>query len=257
MRRRWDIIICTSESLMLEGFYFELPKLSFLLFVFLACENLCPLRTQMLYFPHIFRFTGVGVKSPAWMWISRWLMIVFFIVALMSPVKEIPQTPYFEGYATLIVVDSIDESMREKITAFIAMRPHDKIAVYIPKNIKIPLTADHDALVSMVNQLPDSTGFSTVDYTIKNFLSTEKYPWIVIFSSNSKRFVHSIPPQIETSVVPQKQWNEWIKNQNKNHRPLPILLPRPSVEYFYFYPLFFGFLAMMVYLYGRNQKGLL
>ena len=211
----------------------------------------------MLYFPHISRFTGVGVKSPAWMWISKWVMIVFFIVALMSPVKEISELPRFEGYSTLIVVDSLDENMIKKIDTFIQMRQHDKIALYLPENIKIPLTADHEVLMKMVHQLPTASKPSTVDYTIKNFLSAEKHPWIVIFSSDPKHFVHSIPTQIETSVVPQKQWNVWMKNQNMYHRPLPIFLPRPSVEYFYFYPLFFGFLAMVVYLYGRNQKGLL
>jgi len=242
---------------MFEGVYFEFPKLSFLLFVFLACENLCPLRIQMLYFPHISRFSGVGVKSSAWMWISKWLMISFFIVALMSPVKEIPQTPRFEGYSTLIVVDSLDENMIKKIDTFIQMRQHDKIALYLPDNIKIPLTTDHKVLMRMVHQLPMASKSSTVDYTLKNFLSAEKHPWIVIFSSNPKRFVHSIPTQIESSVVPQKHWEKWMSTKNDNHRVLPILSSHISVEYFYFYPLFFGFLAMVVYLYGRNQKGLL
>lgn len=256
MRRRWDIIICISESLMFEGFYFEFPKLSFLLFVFLACENLCPLRTQVIYFPHISRFGDAGVKAPAWMWISKWLMIVFLIAALMSPVKEIQETPHFQGYSTLIVADSPDEEMKTKIASFIELRAHDEIALYVPKNIKIPLTRDYKGLVSILKQLP-KTANGQIDYTVKEFLSTPERSWIVIFSNQPKSFIHSIPTDIETSIVPQKQWGEWIKKSSEKHPVIPITNENVQLEYLYFYPLFFGFMAMFVYLFGRNQRGFL
>jgi len=241
---------------MFEGFYFEFPKLSFLLFVFLACENLCSLRSQMLYFPRISRFGDAGVKSPAWMWISKWLMIVFLIVALMSPVKEIQETPRFEGYSTLIVADSPDESMRAEIASFIRLRPHDTIALYVPKSVKIPLTRDHEALLSILHQLPKIPN-ERIDYTIKEFFSTQERPWIVLFSNHPKVFVHSIPTQIETSVVPQKDEREWMKKSNREHPAIPIAEKSVRLEYLYFYPLFFGFMAMLVYLFGRNQRGFL
>ena len=241
---------------MFEGFYFEFPKLSFLLFVFLACENLCPLRSQMLYFPHISRFGDAGVKSPSWMWISKWLMIVFLIVALMSPVKEIQETPRFEGYNTLIVADSPNEEMKEKIASFIALRPFDSIALYVPNGVKIPLTSDHKAVLSILKQLPKVPN-GQVDYTIKEFLSTQERVWIVLFSDHPKTFVHSIPILIETSVVPQKHWRAWMQKSNREHSVIPIASERVHLEYFYFYPLFFGFMAMLVYLFGRNQRGFL
>jgi len=241
---------------MFEGFYFEFPKLSFLLFVFLACENLCPLRSQMLYFPRISRFGDAGVKSPAWMWISKWLMIIFLIVALMSPVKEIQETPRFEGYSTLIVADSPDEEMRAKIASFIELRQHDSIALYVPKSVKIPLTRDHEGLLSILKQLPQTSNVQ-IDYTIKEFLSIQERPWIVLFSNHPKTFVHSIPTIIETSIVPQKRWRDWMKKSSLEHPVIPIVEERIRLEYLYFYPLFFGFMAMLVYLFGRNQRGFL
>lgn len=241
---------------MFEGFYFEFPKLSFLVFVFLACENLCPLRSQMLYFPNISRFGDSGVKSPAWMWISKWLMIAFLIVALMSPVKEIQETPRFQGYSTLIVADSPNEEIKAKIASFIALRPSDGIALYVPNSVKIPLTQDHEALLSILNQLAKTPNLK-MDYTIKEFLSAQKRPWIVIFSDHPKTFVHSIPILIETSVVPQQQWREWMKKSNSEHAVIPIDTEMAQLEYLYFYPLFFGFMAMLVYLFGRNQRGFL
>ena len=241
---------------MFEGLYFEFPKLVFLFIIFLACHNLCPLRAQTFYFPHIAHFGNADVKSPAWMWISKWLMIVLFIFALMSPVKEIKESPRFEGYNTLIVADSPDETMRAKIASFITMRTSDSIALYVPESIKIPLTQDHEALLSILNQLP-KTPHTRIDYTIKEFLFTQKRPWIVIFSDHPEAFVHSIPTQIETSVVPQKQWNEWIEKSSRDHPIIPIAMEKSQVEYLYFYPLFFGFMAMLIYLFGRNQRGLL
>jgi hypothetical protein len=188
------------------------------------------------------------------MWISKWLMIAFLIVALMSPVKEIQEPSRFEGCSTLIVADSLDEEKKRKITAFIELRPYDAIALYVPKNVKIPLTHDHNALLSIIRQSSNNSS-ETIDYKIKEFLSAQERPWIVLFSSNPKTFVHSVPAHIETSIVPQKQWNEWMDKRNREHAVIPIVSEERQLEYFYFYPLFFGFMAMIIYLFGRNQKG--
>jgi len=241
---------------MFDGFYFEFPKLIFLLFIFVGCANLCPLRTQMLYFPHISRFGTTDVTTPSWMWISKWLMIVFLVLAVMSPVKEIKEIPRFEGYSTLIVADSPDEEMKAKMASFIELRAWDTIALYVPKSVKIPLTRNHEALLSILYQLPKTPG-ERIDYTIKEFLSNQERPWIVIFSDHPKSFVHSIPTQIETSVIPKKQWNEWLQKSNREHPIIPIITEKTELEYLYFYPLFFGFIAMLVYLFGRNQRGFL
>jgi hypothetical protein len=241
---------------MFEGFYFEFPKLIFLLFIFVGCANLCPLRTQMLYFPHISHFGDTRIKPPAWMWISKWLMIVFLVFAMMSPVKEVKKIPRFEGYSILIVADALDESMRIKIASFIELRASDTIALYVPKSVKIPLTQDHEALLSILYQLP-KTSNERIDSTIKAFLSTQKHPWVVLFSDHPKSFVHSIPTQIETSVVSQKEWIQWMQKSHREHPVIPLITKKIQLEYFYFYPLFFGFVAMLLYLFGRNQKGLL
>lgn len=241
---------------MFEGVYFEFPKLIFLFFIFMACANLCPLRASMVHFPHITHFGSAEVSTPSWMWISKWLMIAFMILALMSPVKEIKKTPRFEGYNTLIVADSPDKQMRGKIASFIALRASDSIALYVPKSIKIPLTQDHGALLSILDQLP-KMAHTSIDYTIKEFFFTQGRQWIVIFSDHPELFVRSIPTQIETSVVPQKQWSKWMEKSNENHPAIPIATENTQVDYLYFYPLFFGFMAMLLYLYGRNQRGLL
>ncbi|MDD2829833.1 MAG: hypothetical protein PHW18_09700 [Sulfuricurvum sp.] len=242
---------------MFEGIYFEFPKLSFLLFVFFACDNLCPLRASALYFPHLERFQNVGVKKPAWMWISKWVMIASLVVAGMSPIKDIEQPIKFEGYSTLIVCDSLTPQKIEQLEQWCALRPYDKIAFYLPPAIKLPLSYDHEAMLSMIRQIPYTTQSTSITYTIQSFFPTNERNWIVVFSDNPKYVIHSLPHDIENSMVPQDNWREWMKQESAIHKPLLIEPSHPMSQHFYAYPLFLGLMAMIVYLYGRNQKGLL
>jgi hypothetical protein len=245
---------------MFDGFYFEFPKLAFLLFAYLGCEALCPLRSNPLFFPQIRFFGEVGVRSPLWIWIAKWGMIILLIIALMSPVIEREETARYSGYSTLLAVDpsSLDEGMKQRIGRFIEQRPHDQIALYIPSNpsVKIPMSADHQALHSIVAQCDQTAVGTKIDHSIRRFLPVQKRQWIVIFSNDPRKFVHSLPTLVEVSVAPDKDWDEWLKRQKHEHPAIPIVSMQRKKEYYYFYPLFLAFISMLVYLYGRNQKGL-
>lgn len=241
---------------MFEGLYFEFPKLGFLIFVFLACETLCPLRHPSFYFPHIHHFELSGVRVAPWMWISKWLMISFLIVALMSPVKDEEQIPQFEGYSTLFVVDTMTLENHQKIAQWCSLRPYDSISLYLPPTFKIPLSKDHKTLLSMIEQIPEQNNSSSIDMGVKTFLIAQKRPWIVILAEDPKHFVHSLPTNIEYVVMPKKNTAQWMREQSEKHPPIPLLIEEKSLKYFYFYPLFLAFLSMLVYLYGRNQKGI-
>jgi hypothetical protein len=240
---------------MFEGFYFEYPKFAFLLFVFLACENLCPLRLPSFYVPHISRFWSVDVKTHVWMWVSKWFMISGVIAALMSPVVEKKQEERYSGYSILLAVES--GNYYEQIEEFCRLRRYDEIALIMPPMLQIPRTKDHQALLSMVRQMPKPPKNEKVNKKIERFLMGTKRPWIVVFSKTPKNFVDSWPTDIEVSVVPLEQWRQWMRKQSDLHPIIPIFNERKIVDYLYVYPLFLAFLAMLVYLYGRNQKGLL
>lgn len=242
---------------MFDGLYFEYPKLSFLLFAFLACANLCPLRGESLYFPHLNHFNDVGVKSSTWMWVAKWVMIVSLITAIMSPVKDIKEPIRYEGYSTLFAVDSLTPQRLDQIKTWIAMRPHDLLALYLPPLYKIPLTHDHEALLSMVNQIQKTDSVQPINSSIKSFFVSDKNNWIIIFADDPKHFVHSLPTSIEHSVIPRDDWRGWMKKMDGLHQPIPFLAHHPRREHFFIYPLFLALMAMIVYLYGRNQKGLL
>lgn len=248
---------------MLEGIYFQFPKLGFLLFFFLACETLCPLRSNPLYFPNTAKFGEVGVKPALWMWISKWAMIILFIIALMSPVsdKEIAYSGG-GGYDILFVLEPamIDTTLIAQVSALIDKRPDDAIALWVPgkSEVIVPLTYEHDVLKSILAHVSKDENRGVVNTSIRRFfnVSQERAKWAVIISRDPKTFVSSLPSGVESSIAPKNGLRTWIESIHRDH---PVLIRQHEhryVDYFYIYPLFFGFLAMLAYLYGRNQKGL-
>lgn len=248
---------------MLDGIYFQFPKLGFLLFFFLACETLCPLRSNPLYFPNTAKFGEVGVKPSLWMWISKWAMIILFIIALMSPVRD-KEIAYSGGggYDILFILDPamIDAALTAQVSALIDKRPDDAIALWVPgiSEVIVPLTYEHNVLKSILSHVSKDEKRGVIDTSIRRFfnVSRERAKWVVIISRDPKLFVSSLPKGVESSIAPINNLPGWF---NTLHRDHPALI-RPEehlyVNYYYIYPLFVGFMAMLVYLYGRNQKGL-
>jgi Ca-activated chloride channel family protein len=244
---------------MLEGITFQFPKLSFILFFFLACEALCPLRTNAIYFPHNVLFGNEESKPPLWMWVAKWAMISFFIVALMSPVREIKEEA--QGYDILLAIDpqSISPQIIKETQSFIEKRQNDRFALYIPavSPVMIPLSDDHEALIKILSQLTLQNSDEKVTREIERFFSTtsEGRGWAIILSEEPTKLVRSLPVGVEVSVIEPNE--HWVEVSNRSHPPFGVIAVEKYFEYYYIYPLFLGFLAMLLYLYGRNQKGLL
>lgn len=244
---------------MFEGVYFQFPKLGFILFFFLACEALCPLRSNPIYFPNLPFFNDDETKPPLWMWVAKWLMISMLIVSIMSPVRDIPQEN--RGYDILIALDpgSITPQSIERIRTFVEHRSADRIAMYVPyaSPVMIPLSTDHSRIDSILAQLQPESVSDQITRDIGRFFTTseEGRGWIVILSEDHKGWVRSLPVGFEMSTIDPT--SDWVDETDRSHPPFVVMATRKYFEYFYIYPLFIGFLAMLAYLYGRNQKGLL
>lgn len=245
---------------MFEGIYFQFPKLGFLLFFFLACEALCPLRANPLYFPRTPMFGEVGVKSPLWLWIAKWAMISLFIVALMSPVRE-REMAADTGYDILLVIDpaALTSDVVESTHSFIERRPMDRIALWVPakSEVIVPLTREHDALHSILSQLSPEKNEGKLTRQISRFFTTshEDRRWALILSREPETFVYSLPVDVETTIIDVKYAKEWPQTSDRDHPLYRVTMERKYFDYYYVYPLFLGFVAMLAYLYGRNQKG--
>jgi len=260
MRRRWGIIACTLRLSMFEGIYFQFPKLGFLLFFFLACEALCPLRANALYFPRTPMFGDVGVKTPLWLWIAKWAMITFLIVALMSPVRDRDIPHHGDGWDILLILDPslLQPQTLTQITSLIDQRPNERLAFWVPDTTIVPLTYDHEALKSIVMQSERKETSQKVDHRISRFFATseEEKRLAVILSDTPKSFVYALPVGVQTFIADPRNEPDWSIKLRSEYPPYRVQSSRRSFDFYYVYPLFLGFLAMLAYLYGRNQKGI-
>lgn len=239
---------------MFEGVYFEFPKLGFLLFVFLGCDQLCPLRTNPLLFPQLHHLSPPK-RSVTWITMAQWGMIVFLIVALMSPIKETPLPTHYAGYQTLIIADDTTAKTKTTITTLIALRPHDAIGVYVG-GIILPLTYDHTALASMVTHVPQTTTTAPLPRETLQFLTTHTKPWVIILSDHPQTWEKQLPLSLHDHLlISDKQEDQWIQKESRRHPAIEIFSEHSTKVYYYFYPLFLGFMALLLYLYGRNQRG--
>lgn len=241
---------------MFEGIYFQFPKLGFILFFYLACASLCPLRSAPLYFPRPVWFERGEVRPPVWMWIAKWTMISMLIVALMSPVKEISQKPAGENILVIVDPKALDGSVRSMIETILKTHADDRFALYIPgeRPVMIPMTQDREAFASILSQIDARDSFSRVGKEVERFFPEEHEGKAVIFSDRSKEFVRSMPVGIKVIVLERAKG--WRGAQTPEPSALQVFQSHKYFEFYYVYPLFAGFLAMLAYLFGRNQKGL-
>lgn len=171
---------------MFEGLYFEYPKMASIIFVYIACEAYCKLRSSAIYFPHAAALTKETAAVSALMWILKWLSIVLLILALMSPVRdEFLELEPAEGYDIVMVLDA-SRSMQAKafdtvqeessrfdvvkkiVNNFIDARPDDNFGLVLFGDyafIAAPLTYDKKALTQIVaHQTVGMAGKSTALY---------------------------------------------------------------------------------------------
>lgn len=159
---------------MFDGLYFELPKIAFVIFFFIACETLCKMKLPSMYFPHANQFMKNSVSSSKTLFLLKWLGIVMMILALMSPVKDEPyELEPKDGYEIAMILDA-SQSMQAKgfdtsnpnlnrfdvvkeiVSDFVEQRKSDNIGLVVfgaYSFIASPLTYDEHILNQIVSQL--------------------------------------------------------------------------------------------------------
>ena len=159
---------------MFDGIYFELPKIAFVIFFFIACETLCKMKLPSFYFPHAAQFMQKSVSSSKTLFFLKWLGIVMMILALMSPVKDEPyELEPKKGHEIALIVDAsqsmqargFDRSnprltrfdvVKDIVNDFIKERKNDNIGLVVfgaYSFIASPLTYDERILTGIVSQL--------------------------------------------------------------------------------------------------------
>lgn len=246
---------------MFEGVGFLFPKLAFLIFFFLGCEALCPLKNHAIYFPRINIFKDTDLKPPLWIWMAKWGMIIMAIIALMSPVREIKHDA-LQGYDLLVVIDpqKITPESMGLLEQFLRTRDSDRIALWVPMNkpVALPMSYEHALIYPVLKMLQTEENANIIDRSIIRFFeeSEEEYRWVVFMSDRPEQFVFSLPPGIQADIVPAIPNAHDFQKLQSGHPSIKIDGLVKYYEYYYLYPLFISFIFMLLYLYGRNQKGI-
>jgi len=151
--------------------HFEYPWVWLALLVFIICEKRCPLRLDMLYFPHIEfigRYRGKGSLLQAF----KWMAVTGTVAALASPVitKEVAPL-YSVGRDMVLIVDasrSMDEefsvikrenkfeTLKKVLKEFIEKRRGDRLGMVVFGEfayVASPVTFDHEMLLKMIPYL--------------------------------------------------------------------------------------------------------
>ena len=151
--------------------HFEYPWVFLFVPLYLFCEKKCPLRLDLLYFPHIGHLSKIS-KKRSLMQAFKWMAWSGLIVATASPViTKMYEPSRAMGRDIVLVVDasrSMDDafSLRERankfdavkkiLKKFIAKRRYDRIGLVVFGEyayVASPVTFDHDLLTSMIPYL--------------------------------------------------------------------------------------------------------
>jgi len=306
---------------MFEGLYFEYPKALSFIFIYIACEAYCKLRSSAIYFPRAAVLTQENAKVSTLMWLLKWVGIVLLTFSVMSPVKDtLLQLSPAEGYEIALVLDA-SRSMETKgfdtadaqksrfdvlkavAKRFIAERKNDNIGVVLFGDYAFtasPLTYDRQILQEIVARLePGMAGSSTAIYeaiaqSVNLFRSSEAKNRIAILLSDGHNTAGGRIPLYAAMALVKKEgirfYTIGIGGEGAYDRALLEYIAEESggasyhaadaealmqvyekinqlekskierddytfKEYFYIYPLFVAFFALLLYVYMRNRRG--
>jgi Ca-activated chloride channel family protein len=159
---------------MLDGIYFEFPKLAFVIFFFIACETLCKMRLPSIYFPHASQFMNKNIEASKLLFFLKWIGIIMLILAMMSPVKDEPyELAPKKGHEIALILDASQsmatrgfdrndlaatrfDIVKKIVQDFITKRKNDNIGLVLFGSysfIASPLTYDEHILSRIVAQL--------------------------------------------------------------------------------------------------------
>jgi len=150
---------------MLNNFTFEYPYVFSLIIVFLICLKFCKAKKIAFFFPNQALLQKASLTSKTVINLTKFLTILFAIIALASPIKQDDiVTKNEQGYEISLILDasgSMQEAnkfgiVKDIVTRFIDKRVHDKLALSIFADfayVAVPLTYDKKSIKRLLERL--------------------------------------------------------------------------------------------------------
>ncbi|WP_456381207.1 VWA domain-containing protein [Hydrogenimonas sp.] len=234
--------------------HFEYPWVLTLFLLFVVCERKCPLRLELLYFPHIDHIVR-HTKSVSVMQAFKWMAWSGLIVALASPVTEEELRPtHALGRDMVLVVDasrSMDEgfsivrsehkfdTLKRILKNFIEKRVNDRLGLVVFGEyayIASPVTFDHRLVAAMIPSLQvGMAGEKTAIYdalgmAAKLLKNSEAKTKVVVLLTDGRNTAGRIPLEVAQKLLKQYHIRLYTIGIGRSRQYDPALLERLAEE---------------------------
>ncbi|WP_201352557.1 vWA domain-containing protein [Hydrogenimonas urashimensis] len=195
--------------------------------LFLFCERKCPLRLELLFFPHIGRITK-SLRSASLMQAFKWMAWGGTILALASPVTTKEFHPsHAMGRDMVLVIDasrSMDEpfsivqkenkfeTVKRVVKSFIEQRKNDRLGLIIFGEyayVASPVTFDHGVLSAMIPYLEVGMAgertaiYDAIAMAAKLLKHSEAKSKVAILLTDGRNTAGRIPLQVAEKMLQQ------------------------------------------------------
>ncbi len=206
--------------------HFEYPWVLSLLLLFLFCEKRCPLRLDLLYFPHIERMAKSSRGSL--LQAFKWMVITGSVVALASPVvTEEIRPSHAMGRDMVLIVDasrSMDETfsivtrqkkfetLKKILKDFVGKRKTDRLGLVVFGEfayIASPVTFDHRMLAEMIPYLEVGMAgertaiYDAVSMATKLLKVSDAKSRVAVLLTDGRNTAGKIPLQVTLKLLEQ------------------------------------------------------
>ena len=186
------------------SYSFEYPYVFFLIPFFIICSRFCPIREEVIFFPHLDLLRSGTNNSAFLLRFFKWMSIVLAVIALASPIKKDQIISLHKsGYSIVLALDA-SGSMRlgfgnrggmfyvpkdknsskfdisiKLAKEFIKKRGDDELGVVVFGNfayVASPLSFDKDMIEKILDDL--KVGIAGSNYTVINdalFISSKLF----------------------------------------------------------------------------------
>lgn len=303
---------------MLDNITFEYPYVLLVIFVFIICAKFCKAKVQSFYMPHLEIYSKAGAISTSTTTVLKYIAIIFAIVALASPIKELNIVNNKKDGVDMVISLDTSGSMRQIgfneddrdqnrwqvvqsiVQDFITKRTNDNIGLVVFGSSVMtasPLSYDKKAQNKIIQSLDigivgDKTALINSIATSINILKDrDTKSKIIIALTDGDDTASTIPLSIVLKMAKKHKikiytiaigaTNSYVLNQlsttsngksfvarsKDNLKEIYNIINKLEKskieqnkivlkEYYFFYPLFISFLALLIFVFLKNRNGL-
>ena len=301
----------------LSNITFEYPYVFLTLFLFIICAKFCKAKVPSFYMPHLEIYAKAGAINTSTTTILKYTAIIFAIISLASPIKELNIVNNKKDGVDMIISLDTSGSMRQIgfnkdnrdqnrwqvvqsiVQDFITKRTNDNIGLVVFGSSVMtasPLSYDKKAQNKIIQSLDigivgDKTALINSIATSINILKQrDTKSKIIIALTDGEDTASTIPLSIVLKMAKKYNikiytiaigaTNSYVLNQLSTVSKGKSFVARSKdnlkeiyniinnlekskieqnkivlKEYYFFYPLFISFLALLLFVFLKNKNG--